>query len=393
MKLLGKIRLIAKKYRFLYIIYFYLFSSIIKILKLFIRTDDEMVVFLSFSGKKFDDSPRAIYEGMIKDERFSHVKVIWIFENPEKFTLNCRKVKIDSLVYYYYILKARCWITNVAMERGLDFKGERTFYLNTWHGIPIKKIGTDVKSKNGAFVTRQEKWNVDLFLAQSDYDADIYSRVFNISQERIKKTGMPRNDILLKNDCNIQLLKSKLNLPLNKKIILYAPTFREFNSDYVGEYIFENPIHVNKWREKLANDYVIIFRAHSSISKLMGITDDDFMYDFSIYPQLTDLMLVSDLLISDYSSLLFDYSILEKPMFCFAYDYEEYMGKRGIYIDLETDFPNSFAKNEDDLLALIVSSDEKTVKDALSIKQKYMKNLCNSTSVVLNIVYDVIYGQ
>ena len=133
------------------------------------------------------------------------------------------------------------------MERGLSFKGKKTFYLNTWHGTPIKKMGSDIDSSNKSFGTKGRS-RVDVMLAQGHYEAEIFSRVFNIPFENFRIIGLPRNDELVKNNISKQMeLKKQLNISLDKKVILYAPTFREFTKDSAHNCIFAPPIDLKRF--------------------------------------------------------------------------------------------------------------------------------------------------
>ena len=164
---------------------------------------------------------------------------------------------------------------------------------------------------------------------------------------------------MLKNhDKNLsENLKRKFELPLDKKIILYAPTFREFNN-----YQFQTPIEWNKWNKYLSDEYIIILRAHHAVVGSMNIEGmEHFIYDFSSYSNLNDLMIISDILISDYSSIFFDYSILDKPMFCYAYDYEEYSNKRGLYFDIRNEISGGFS-SESELINQIIKMDYESAK-------------------------------
>lgn len=114
---------IVKYFKPLYNIYYWIGSLIIRILKVFVKPNDKLILFISFGGKKFDDSPRVIYEQMIRDKRFDDYDLIWAFQDTEAFIIpRGRIIKIDSFKYYITALKARCWITNSTVERGLDFK-------------------------------------------------------------------------------------------------------------------------------------------------------------------------------------------------------------------------------------------------------------------------------
>jgi CDP-glycerol glycerophosphotransferase len=377
-----------KNSRILYSIYYYLGSFFISLLRIFVKPDDKLILFISYGGKRYDDSPKEISEAMLRDSRFHTYKLCWAFIDPTKHDIDSRikKIKVDSIDYYMNAIKARVWITNVGVERALKFKGKNTLYLNTWHGTPIKKIGKDVKNSSSTFTSKYES-RYDYFCVQGEYDRKVFNRAFNISEDNMILTGLPRNDVLKNYDKNlINNLKRKLDLPLDKKIILYAPTFREFNN-----YQLQTPIDWNKWNDTLSDEYLIILRAHHATVGSMNIEGmKNFINDFSSYSNLNDLMMISDILISDYSSIFFDYSILDKPMFCFAYDYEDYSSKRGLYFDIRNEIPGGFS-SEDELITQIVKMDyESAKKSTEEFRHKYVEAYGEATRKVVDIVYSNI---
>lgn len=382
-----------KKTRLAYDIYFILGSLCLRVLKYVVRTDSRLILFVSYAGKKYDDSPRVIFESMLFDERFKNYKLVWAFEKPAEFNVErARKVKIDTLQYFLIALKARCWITNVAMERGLSFKGRDTFYFNTWHGSPIKKIGSDVNIGNGAFVSNSKQFPVDVMLAQSKYDAEIYQRVFNLPAHVVRIEGSPRNDYLLNYERSKPgQIRAALKIPENKKVILYAPTFREYIADADGSYLMKPPLDLINCKQKLSNDYVLLIRAHHAIGQSLKLENNGFVYDVSNYADLNELLIISDILVSDYSSIFFDYSLLKRPMICFGYDYYEFIKKRGCYIDVRTEFPDSFVETEENLIKLLLTMDYGLlVKQSERIREKYVQCAGNATCSSLRIIWDNI---
>lgn len=379
---------IVKYVRWIYGLYFYVGSFALKILKFFINPDDKLILFISFGGRKFDDSPKAIYDKMIVDERFNDYKLIWAFSNPECFDLpRGEKIKCDTFYYFYIALKARVWISNSTVERGLDFKGKKTFYFNTWHGTPIKRMGSDVASVNKSFKGKG-CWKVDYFTCQGKFEEDIFCRVFKGLNKNITHViGLPRNDIYSNYSNEYMLsLREKMSIAKNKKVILYAPTFREYDKTVYLEVKLSIPIQIEKWRKKLGENYILLFRAHYEVAKGMDIKDDDFVRDMSSYPNLEDLMIVSDILISDYSSIFFDYSIMSKPMFAFCYDYERYASERGMYFDIRSWLPS--ADNEDDLLSLIKEGNsEEQIVCTRKFQQKYVTSFGTSIKQSLDAIY------
>lgn len=378
---------IVKYVSWIYSLYFYFGSFLLKLLKVFVRPNDKLILFISFGGRKFDDSPRAIYEQMIKDSRFNGYQFVWAFNNPDAFNIEGgEKIKCDTFQYFVTALKARVWISNSTVERGLDFKGKHTFYFDTWHGTPIKKMGIDINDANTSF-SGKGNWAVDYFSCQGEFEADIFGRVFkSIGYDKMHVIGLPRNDIYANytNDYMLELRK-KMELSTEKKVILYAPTFREYDKTESMEIKASIPMQLNKWRKELSNDYILLFRAHYEVAKSIGIVDDDFVRDVSRYPQLEDLMIVADMLISDYSSIFFDFSIMDKPMFAFCYDYERYASERGMYFDIRDYLPN--AENEDDLIQLIKAhSEHGCIAKTKSFRQKYVTAYGNASHKSLDII-------
>lgn len=380
---------IVKYVSWIYQLYFYLGSFVLKILKLFVKQDDKLILFISFGGRKFDDSPKAIYDQMIVDPRFDDYRIVWAFNKPEFFELKRgEKVKCDTISYFKTALKARIWISNSTVERGLEFKGKNTFYFNTWHGTPIKKMGADVGCNNKSFKGKGH-WKLDYFTCQGEFEQEIFCRVFNsLSKDKAHVIGLPRNDIYANYNKEYMItLRKKMGIAIDKRVILYAPTFREYDKSSSMEVKVSVPIQIEKWRKELGEDYVLLFRAHYEVAKGLNIKDDDFVREMSSYPQLEDLMIVSDLLISDYSSIFFDYSIMSKPMLAFCYDYERYNAERGMYFDIREWLPN--AENEDELLMLIKSGMiEKQVLMTRRFQQKFVTAYGFATKQSLDVLFN-----
>lgn len=365
-----KIEYYIKHSYFLQKIYKIVFSTFFKLIGLFIRIDNKMILFTGHSGR-FNDSPKVIYDYFLNNKEYDSYKLIWGLNDKEiEAHRSLNYVKIYSLKYFLIALKSKYWIASVNIERGLKFKKKSQIYLNTWHGIPIKKIG------NAATGRKDYDFSyIDYFICTSEYEKSIYIKDFKVKSSSLIMTGMPRNEILFqKYDNNvINTIKKRLGLDFKKKIILYAPTWRE-SSNNGSTYDIHLPIDQDKWRDKLSNDYIVLLRAHPYTTKLYLNHNKPFFIDVSSYEDVNDLIAISDLLISDYSAILFDYAITEKPMFCFAYDLDEYSINRGLYIDLTNEFPNGISQNEDQLLDKIINMNkDKLVNEIIKFKRKYIK--------------------
>lgn len=355
-----------------YAVYYRVMSFCMNVLKLFIKTDDKLILFNSFAGRKYDDSPKAIFEAMKADPRFKGYRLVWAFYQPEKYQVDgAEKIKTDGLQYFRTALAAHVWVTNSSVERGLFFKGKNTFYFNTWHGSPIKKMGSDIVSDNKAFSSKENS-HVDIMNTQSYFEADIFSKCFGIPRNHFIEVGLPRNDALANyTEEEREQIRRKLGLPDNKKVILYCPTFREYEKDENLGVVLAPPMDLKKWEAELGDQYVLLFRAHYEVSKVMEVQENDFVRNVTDYPALNDLMIVSDILISDYSSIFFDYSIMDKCMLHFTYDFDKYEEKRGMYFDIRDYL--SGADSEDGVIAIlrdlnIQRESEKTV----AFRNKYM---------------------
>ncbi len=379
-------------------IYNYLGSKAISLLKLFLSNDKQLIIFASFGGRKFDDSPKAVYEAMIADPRFDEYKLVWAFMRPEDYTLpRGEKIKIDTLKYYITLLKAGVWVHNSSMTRGLNFTGISTFELNSWHGSAIKRMGSDINSGNKSFGLKEEygkKNHVSVMLAQGQYDVDVFTRAFSRPKESFRVIGLPRNDELARVTAVKQgEMKERLGISPEKKVLLYAPTFREYEKDGANNCVMAPPIDLKKWESELGDNYVLLFRAHYEVAKVMGVKDDDFVKNVSSYPSLDDLMVASDILISDYSSIFFDYAIQGKPMLSFAYDYDRYEKERGIYFDIRKEL-DCYIDNEEDLLREIKMMDvPKREEVSKTFRDKYVESYGNASLQSLDIIYDAIHHK
>lgn len=364
-------------------------SKMINFMKLFLKADENLIVFASYGGRKYDDSPKAIYQALIADPRFDKCKLVWAFMHPDDYKLpRGKKVKIDTIAYYKLLLKARVWVTNSSMLRGLGFEGINTFELNTWHGSAIKKMGKDTAKSNRSFHKKGKRSKNYVMLAQGQYDVDLFSRAFNRPVDCFRVIGLPRNDELANVSKEAQIkAKEVLGIPPSKKVILYAPTFREYDRDSGNNCVMKPPIDMDKWKQHLGKDFVFLLRAHYEVVKTMNIKEDDFVKNVSNYPNLNELMIASDMLISDYSSIFFDYSIQGKPMLCFAYDYDRYQQERGMYFDIREELKCKTLDNEDVLLDEIINMNE-AERSIISknFRDKYIQEYGMATQKSLGLI-------
>jgi CDP-ribitol ribitolphosphotransferase len=269
--------------------------------------------------------------------------------------------------------------------------------IQVWHGCgAFKKFGYSVVDKEFGYDKKKiKKMKIheyyDFALVSSAYVIPFYSEAFNMDSKKIISIGVPRTDIFYRKEKN-EKIKQRLyrEYPFlkDKKIIIYAPTFR-------GKSIFftsfdEKALDIEKLNKFLASKgFILIIKCHAYINnkkmKTIIRENEGFAYDFSDYQNINELFLISDMLISDYSSVIFEYSILEKPMIFYPPDIEEYKNERGFYLDYEKDLPGPVVKNTEEIIDWI-SSGAYNLEKIKQFKEKYFDavNDGNSSSRFIN---------
>lgn len=341
--------------------------------------NDKAVLFISFMGEQYSDNPRALYEYMISVEEYSQFSYYWVFKDPDKFKFyeklkGVQVVRYGSGGYYKACASAKYWISNARMRNELT-KRKGQIYLQTWHGTPLKKLGYDIevedfKDIGGDLKNLTQNYSLDAkrydyMLSASEFYSKHIGSAFGL--DRIGKAdifleyGYPRNDVLFRYDeVLVHSIKEELGLDFNRKVILYAPTFREAD---VGAFGYEHclKLDLRKLEQELSGDYLILLRLHYYVSKSLDLSDfGDFVYDVSSYSDVAYLYLISDLLVTDYSSVFFDYANLERPIIFYMYDLKEYnRSMHDFYLSLD-ELPGPIVYDEERLLKAIKEADKTT---------------------------------
>ena len=366
-----------------YNIYYYTVSFLVNVLKIFVKTDKKLILFVSFGGRYFNDNPKILYDAMLEDERFSNYKLVWAFLKPEQFDIKTSKIKINSLKYIVTALRARCWVTNVSIERGLNFRGKKTFYLFTTHTTLPKLSGYD----NGKKKFRPFRYKFDCCCAQSALEKRMQESMWGVRADQVILSGYPKNDVLCNFSDKFRMeLRAKFGISQNTKLVLYAPTFR--GKSYAD---MKSPIDFKKWESILGNDFVVFFRAHPAVANATKIdSSTGFIYDMSTYSDNAELMIASDILISDYSGIFFEYAVMKKPMFCYAYDYDEYIKTRKLYFDIRKMLPGGMM-NEEELLITIKSGNYAAFESQWQkFRDDYVSEYGRATELCLNKIAEEI---
>lgn len=337
--------------------YYYICSAILKFAGIFIKTDPSLILFVSYGGQKYDDSPRKVYE-YIKKNNLTKYKCVWGFVNPDNYPQVTNKVRIDTFEYYKTALQAGYWITNSSASRGLNFRKKETKNILYQHGmVCFKKLGKDII--NTKMYKQLFHESFDYIFIEGKEETDILSNAWETDKASFYLTGLPRNDDLKDvSPSEVADIKKKLNIPSDKKVILYAPTYRDYSTGNMNQAVLGIPFSFEKWKDEFKDQYVLVITAHYEVAQLLTtLPENGFVINAFDYPELNDLLKIADILISDYSSIVFDYSVLERPAFCYAYDIDEYREKRGFYNDPDSIYSHGAITNEVDLINIIKNID------------------------------------
>ncbi|MGW7908792.1 bifunctional glycosyltransferase/CDP-glycerol:glycerophosphate glycerophosphotransferase [Staphylococcus pseudoxylosus] len=368
---------------------------------------ENTVLYESFLGKNYSDSPKAIFNYLLENDKdkWQH---IWILNDKDLVkdeqsfkNSNVKIIKRFSWQYFYYITVSKYFVLNMRQPKWL-FKKDNQIILSTWHGTPLKRLVFDMENvtsanKNYKKDFYQQSRNWDYLIAANKYSEKIFESAFMYPKENMLTYGYPRNDILHNYSYEYKHhIKEKLNLPMSKKVILYAPTWRDDEFHSAGNYKFKLQMDLERMRKEFGDEYVIALRMHYFISDNMDLTGyEDFVYDFSKYNDINDLYITSDILITDYSSVFFDYANLRKPILFFTYDLEKYQNTlRGFYIDVNNDLPGPLLSTNDELIESIKNL-EKTKSDYSEKYNEFYGNYCSleDGQATKRVVDKVLYGK
>lgn len=378
-----------------------MYQNIFYLLGKLLPVRDNLIIFESFLGKQYSDSPRALYE-YIK-EHYSNYDMYWSVDREHlKYfeNLDVKHVRRFSVKWLLLMTRSKYWVTNSRLPLWIP-KPKGTIYIQTWHGTPLKRLAADmdevhmpgtntVKYKRN-FTREAAKW--DYLVSPNAYSTEIFKRAFQFDKTMIE-SGYPRNDFLINdnNDKTIENLKKVNNLPEDKKIILYAPTWRDNQFYAKGKYKFDLQFDLDRLRDELGDNYIIVLRLHYLVAENIDLTGyEGFVFDFSYHDDIRELYLIADLLITDYSSVFFDYANLKRPMLFYVYDIEDYRDNlRGFYFDFESKAPGPLVKTTEEIISEINKIDQNgfmpsEVTEAFYKKFCYLEDGCASERVVKEI--------
>ncbi len=326
------------------------------------------VVVTSFAGKVYGDNQKFLVEEL--HWLCPHLDIVWVKDRRYAYDLPgwLRTVNKHSIRWVYEYATAKVWLDNCMLP---DYFAKRRhqLYVETWHGgLGIKKVQDDeigeLAKERKIFLLKNQSSLADVYISNSDHLSAIYRRAFKF-RGPIWKCGYPKNDVLINGSPNYgELARIQLGIPAHRKVVLYAPTwrlrFRNNQNIDMSVYDIEVQRLKNVLSHKFGGEWTFVIRLHQEIKLYANdfLEADTEIVNATSYPEMQRLLAATDVMISDYSSCIFDGAIRRIPCFTYATDFDQYKNEeRGVYYEME-ELPFPYATNNDELEKNILSFDQ-----------------------------------
>lgn len=312
-----------------------------EILNILVKRQNNYWLFSSSFAKKFNYNSKYLFLYILENN--PELKARFVINDDELRAQLTEKygdyfIETNSINGIIEALRASKWVISSGFPILMLFSSFKRTVINVWHGVPLKNIGlceNNISFIKKAYIRLYHARNNTWFSSPSSKLTDIYSKSLGIKNGKIIILGQPRNDMLFKNiDFNKWLNKNNLIFPEHKKIIFYAPTFREGKEIKLFPFTDFDYTELDMWLND--NHYIIIIRLHQSdktdISDYLK-SKRIFLFNEKVIDDIMEILSCFDLLITDYSSIYIDYLLMSKPVVFLPYDYEDYISDRGLLFD------------------------------------------------------------
>lgn len=349
-----------------------------------------VIVFESNLGRNYTGNPRAIYEKMVELGLDKKYRCYYILDCVEDYRGQIpgriRLIRNARLRFYFIMAIAGVWVMDTRLQNYMK-KRKKCLYIQTWHGTPLKKLGLDLEhlcmAGEETLSEYQEEFRInsatwDYLVSQNPFSTGVFRRAFDF-HGFIIPCGYPRNDRLFeargetaeRSRKRLSATLEKLGLPQNKKILLYAPTWRDDAYYDKASYRFETRMDFEKMKQALGGEYILLAKFHYMVREKEPFdAAAGFLYPVDAKVDIADLYPLADVLITDYSSVMFDYCILKRPMIFYAYDKKHYKDEvRGFYFDFEETVPGPVAETTEEVIAAVRRAD--TMEERQKYEEKY----------------------
>lgn len=318
-------------------------------------------LFSSFEGRQYSDNPKYLYQ-YIKSHFGNKYQYIWVLNDKNECPTE-KIVRFLSLKHIYYLLTCKFIISNLGIEPFVPKRKDQIF-INTWHGSgAYKSVDLSGRLKKNKYTVNLRDYRskkTDYYISGCQLYSDVISISFNADKRKFLAVGTPRNDLLLNSSEKIYVLREKILAKLKLKndfsYVLYAPTFRgqsfRRHDELKTELDFASVLEA--CRKRFGKEFKILYREHVGTKKLYP---EFGVINISAYPDMQEILLITDVFITDYSSSMWDFALLKRPGFLFVPDLENYLKERDFYTPIDT-WPFDYAKNNSELKKLILTYDE-----------------------------------
>lgn len=347
---------------------------------LFVRTNPHTVVFESYGGRGYACSPKAIYEYMLAAPAYKNFEFVWLFSKPEDYAFLRKNGRTAVLRHgtgagERALCRAKYWVMNFrAADHLVPRRGQ--VYVQCWHGTPLKKLGYDLSHSENSMSSLHEihhRYRTDaarfrFLLSPSPFATAAFQSAWRLQEagraDAVLELGYPRNDFLFTyTAADVQRIKERLGLSgCAKKIVLYAPTWRDNEHTAGVGYTYACPVDFEKLRAALGETHILLFRAHYLVANAFDFSAyGGFVRDVSGVDDINELYVISDMLITDYSSVFFDYANLKRPMLFFMYDLDFYRSALHDFYLEPSALPGEIVQNEAALIEAVRRADSGAV--------------------------------
>jgi CDP-glycerol glycerophosphotransferase len=319
--------------------------------------DPELAVFASYWYRGVSDNPRAIHEKA--RELMPDLRCVWVVEADGHVPDGVEHVLPGTAEYFDVLARARFFVNNVNFPNHL-VKRPGTVHVMTHHGTPLKRMGLDLRDTQiagkrmdfAALLRRCARW--DFSVSSNRLSTLVWERVYPVPCETLE-VGYPRNDRLATATlATVAAARAELGIADGETAVLYAPTHREYRQGY------EPTMDLAAVADGLGEGHVLLARLHyfyGADPVLRRLHDEGRVRDVGAHPSIETLCLAADVLVTDYSSLMFDYAVLDRPIVIHAPDWEVYRAMRGTYFDLMAEPPGAFTRTESEVVAAVHAGD------------------------------------
>jgi CDP-glycerol glycerophosphotransferase (TagB/SpsB family) len=371
-----------------------------------LKVDTRVILYESFYGAGMTCGPKALFNELIKDNNYRHV---WVYNNEADWKDNFEQykgagnvsfVKIKSREYYKYLASAGYLINNSTFPPCYTRK-EGQVYINTWHGIPLKLMGYEMPKGNIQVANTERNFlQASYLLSPNAHHTDMYMKSYkleNILPGKVIETGQARTDTIIGSDRSVvedKLIASGVELDKNKKTVLYAPTWKgtDFNNTRGDVEKFEEFYESLKGLMK-ENDMQLLIKPHQAIYKKVKASEK--LKGLLVSPlfDTNEVLAAVDVLISDYSSIFFDFLVTNRPILFYIPDLSEYRQTRGMYMDID-ELPGPATDNLGELSKWLCNIDS-AVKPKEEDYRKSRERFCanDDGNVAKRIIDAIFYGN